>query len=135
LDSINIALPGERGITIFSSNEPLEMKLILDETDEIPVAHAPRKRKPELLLQKGSVQKKIARYISQKPIQRCLTPDKPVAVFVGQRLDVNEYYGHSWCVILYKDKNEWKIIVKDSRPTVNANIPTNVREIFRCEKL
>jgi len=55
--------------------------------------------------------------------------NKPVALFVGQRLDVNEYYGHSWCVILYKDKNEWKIIVEDSRPTVDANIPTNVREL------
>ena len=57
------------------------MNLILDETDIIPVAHAPRKRKPELLLQKGVVQKKIARYISQKPIQRCLTPDISQSLF------------------------------------------------------
>jgi len=88
-DTINIDLPPQRGITIFSSNEQLEMKLILDDSDELPVSQAQRKRKIELPQHKVAVQKKIARYISQKPIHRCLTPDISQSLF---GMNHNEFY-------------------------------------------
>ena len=56
--------------------------------------------------------------------------EKPIAIFVGQRLGINEQYGHAWCLIMFKDSDRWKVLLKDSRCVQFANIPSIVIDII-----
>jgi len=58
------------------------------------------------------------------------TQNIPLALFSGQKSDMNATYGHVWVGVLYKQEI-WEIVVKDSLPENHAGIPKNIQIIAK----